>query len=209
MRRSERIFQARRRRTDVLPAGRDGRDGGELEAVTPLMCMGRCIGPFMIPIFVLGLAGCSTKVSLEFNCRPAGATLFETAGGVFGCPSVVQYEVPKTVGAEQRFPVSELAAVWPSGARTTVRPLLMGQRGSTQSLTIQRPADAPGLDEDLENARRVQDRLNARRAEEAALQARNDCISMAMGLGGLAGLAARNSRTTSLRVATSAVDACQ
>ena len=101
------------------------------------------------------LGGCAggppaTIAWLTYETSPAGATLYEGGQALGAAPVRRSYEV--AAGASTvRTPL--VTAVWPSGAKEsyyTVLPV-----GSDRVATIERPASAPGLQADLENAKKL------------------------------------------------------
>ena len=87
---------------------------------------------------------------LTYETRPEGATLFE-AGQSIGVAPVTRVYPAQGADATLRTPL--VTAVWPSGAREsfyTVLPL-----GADRLATIERPAGAAGLDQDLAHAKKL------------------------------------------------------
>ena len=118
------------------------------------------------------VAGCvttaATTARLTYQTSPAGAQLFE-GGLALGMEPVTRtYRSDGTPG-DIRTP--EVRAVWPSGATQTFYALI--PVGSDREATIERPADAPNLQQDQDNAKAVlaarqrdADRLKADRLRE-------------------------------------------
>jgi hypothetical protein len=99
------------------------------------------------------LAGCATApptdVMLTYETKPEGATLFEGGQSLGVAPVTRTY---KGDGKTPTITTPEVTAVWPSGAKTTFFTLL--PPGADRVATLERPADAPGLQADLDNARK-------------------------------------------------------
>jgi hypothetical protein len=113
---------------------------------------------------VLGLAGCAsappaTMATLTYESVPDGAEIFEGGKSLGRVPVTRSYSGDPKVGTVE---TPDVKAVWPSGAETTyftVIPL-----GSDRQASLQRPANAPGLAQDLEHAKTY----SAKRKAEAA-----------------------------------------
>jgi hypothetical protein len=120
----------------------------------------------------LVLAACAsppapTAAQLTYETQPEGATLFEGSQSIGVAPVTRTYAAE---GGAQTVRTPLVTAVWPSGAKEsyyTVLPL-----GADRVATIERPANAPGLQADLDNAKKLaQSRdQDARRGTEAALR---------------------------------------
>ena len=118
------------------------------------------------------LAGCATApppttAMLTYETKPEGATLFEGGQSLGEAPVTRTY---KAEGNASSVRTPLVTAVWPSGAKEsyyTIVPL-----GSDRVATIERPAAAPGLQADLDHAKKVaQVREQAvRRNTEATLR---------------------------------------
>lgn len=90
------------------------------------------------------------KAMLTYESVPDGAQLYE-GDKVLGMAPVTRiYDSDGTSGT---ITTPDVRAVWPSGAQTTYFTIL--PLGSDRVATLQRPADAPGLQQDLEHAREV------------------------------------------------------
>jgi hypothetical protein len=105
-----------------------------------------------------------TTAMLTYETAPEGATLFE-GGQSLGIAPVTRTYKPEGTSTSVRTP--EVTAVWPSGAKASFFTLL--PLGADRVATIDRPKNAPGLEADLENAKKVvADKEGAaRRAKEA------------------------------------------
>lgn len=137
---------------------------------------------------LLALAGCASGPAgamLTYETSPLGATIYE-GGQAVGVAPVTRTYAGDGKSTEVRTP--EVTAVWPSGAKATFWTIL--HVGDDRVTTIQRPANAPGLDVDKAAAAKIADE-NARadaRAKDAALrdQARNSGRCRAQQAGGAA-----------------------
>lgn len=116
--------------------------------------------------FAALLAGCAagpapTSATLTYETSPAGATLYE-AGQALGVAPVRRSYSAVAGAASVRTPL--VTAVWPSGAKEsyyTIVPV-----GADRVATIERPASAPGLQADLDQAKK----LAAERAQDSKRQ---------------------------------------
>ena len=106
-------------------------------------------------VLVLVLAACAelpkpTTAMLTYDTSPSGASIFE-GGKLLGVAPVT-----RTYSGDGKSPTiqtPDVTAVWPSGAKAnffTVIPV-----GSDRAATIERPASAPNLALDLENAKKA------------------------------------------------------
>lgn len=118
------------------------------------------------------LAGCAappapTVAVLVYESAPDGAMIFE-GGMPLGMAPVMRSYKPEGSATTVRTP--EVTAVWPSGAKATYFTLL--PLGADSVATIERPKNAPGLDTDLENAKKVlaSNENAARRTREALMR---------------------------------------
>ena len=104
---------------------------------------------------------------LTYETKPEGATLFE-GGKSLGVAPVTRTYTGDGTSATVRTPL--VTAVWPSGAKESYYTLL--PLGSDRVATIERPAGAPGLQADLDEAKKIaQAREQAgRRNTEAVLR---------------------------------------
>jgi hypothetical protein len=91
-----------------------------------------------------------TSAMLTYESVPDGARIFE-GGKLLG--SVPVTRTYSSDGKSSTITTPDVRAVWPSGAQTTYFTIL--PLGSDRVATLQRPADAPGLQQDLEHARQV------------------------------------------------------
>jgi len=115
---------------------------------------------FALPVLALAAAGllldgCAStplapKAMLTYKTVPEGAQLFE------GSVALGMGPVTRTYlgdGKSNTITTPDVTAVWPSGAKTSFYTLLTV--GDDRVATLQRPADAPGLQTDLDNAQKV------------------------------------------------------
>ena len=117
-------------------------------------------------------AGCATAppptaATLTYETKPEGATLFE-GGQSLGVAPVTRTYAGDGKSETVRTPL--VTAVWPSGAKESYYTLL--PLGADRVATIERPAGAPGLQADLDHAKKsTQAREQAeRRSTESALR---------------------------------------
>ena len=112
--------------------------------------------------FGIMLAGCASTppnhALLTYKTVPDGAELFE-GGKSLGAPPVTRTYLAD--GKSNTIQTPDVTAVWPSGAKTSFFTNLTV--GDDRVATLQRPADAPGLQADLDNAQKIA----ATRAREA------------------------------------------
>ena len=108
------------------------------------------------------LAGCATPppgAKLTYETSPPGATLYE-GGQSLGIAPVMRSYPGDAAGGQIRTP--EVTAVWPSGAKTTFWTFL--KVGDDNVTTLTRPANAPNVQADLDNAQKyvsAEERLKA------------------------------------------------
>ncbi len=101
--------------------------------------------------FLLLMTGCasapSNTAALTFNSKPEGARIFEGQTDLGVAPATRTYTFPENTVTLQ---TPLVTAVWPSGAKATYWTNLPIH--ADLDATINRPADAAGLDKDMENA---------------------------------------------------------
>ena len=115
------------------------------------------------------LTGCLTspppnQALLTYETVPEGAVIFEGGQSVGVAPVTRTYAGD---GKSDMIRTPEVTAVWPSGAKATFWTQL--KVGSDRVATIDRPSNAPGLQADLDNAKKfaaAKDR-DAQRAKDA------------------------------------------
>jgi len=89
---------------------------------------------------------------LTYESVPDGAEIFEGGKSLGAVPVTRTYQ---SDGKSSTIQTRDVRAVWPSGAWTTFFTLL--PVGSDRVATLERPEDAPGLQQDLEHAKQVAD----------------------------------------------------
>lgn len=118
------------------------------------------------------LTGCATaptRAMLTYQTTPVGAELFE-GGKSIGVEPVTRTYVsdgkPGKDGKPADITTPEVKAVWPSGATTTFYTVL--PVGADNNAVLERPANAPGLQADLDNAAKLENdrKLAAARNKE-------------------------------------------
>ena len=87
---------------------------------------------------------------LTYQSVPDGAEIFEGTKSLGTVPVTRTYEGD---GKSSAVTTPDVRAVWPSGAQTTYFTIL--PLGADRVATLERPADAPGLPQDLEHAKQV------------------------------------------------------
>lgn len=92
----------------------------------------------------------SQDARLTYETQPEGAMLFEGARSLGPAPLMRIYPHD---GKSSNIRTPEVTAVWPSGAKESFWTLL--PLGSDRETTIERPKNAPGLEADLEHAKKV------------------------------------------------------
>lgn len=110
---------------------------------------------WLAALVLASLAGCATPTAptsamLTYDTRPEGATLYE-GGQSIGVAPVTRTYAGDGKSATIRTPV--VTAVWPSGAKETFYTNL--PLGADHVATIERPAAAPGLQTDLDHAKKL------------------------------------------------------
>jgi hypothetical protein len=100
------------------------------------------------------LGGCATTAPhtamLTYQSVPDGAQIYEGDKSLGTVPVTRTYDSDGTSGS---ITTPDVRAVWPSGAQTTYFTIL--PLGADRVATLERPADAPGLPQDLEHAKQV------------------------------------------------------
>ena len=132
---------------------------------------------------VAALAGCATAptgAKLTYETSPGGATLY-VGGQSLGVAPVTQSYPAAADGGQIRTP--EVTAIWPSGAKTTFWTFL--KVGDDNVTTLARPANAPNLQVDLENAQKYASSEERLKAQQARDQKRQSARCLAQQQGGV------------------------
>jgi len=121
------------------------------------------------------LAGCaapgkSNQGMLTYESNPEGAQLFEGGQAIGTAPVTRTYTGD---GKTPQIKTPEVTAVWPSGAKATFWTNI--DVGSDRVATIERPAKAPNLQADLDNAAKFKlaREQEQRREKQDALREQN------------------------------------
>jgi len=129
------------------------------------------------------VAGCATEprgAKLTYETSPAGATIYQGGQSLGVAP--VTHSYPATAdGGQIRTP--EVTAVWPSGAKTTFWTFL--KPGDDNVTTLARPANAPNLQADLDNAQKFASTEERLKAQQKRDQARGSARCQAQMQGGV------------------------
>jgi hypothetical protein len=142
-----------------------------------------CIAAIATAGAVAALAGCASVPSgakLTYETSPPGATLYEN-GQSLGIAPVMRSYPGDASGAQIRTPV--VTAVWPSGAKTTFWTFL--KPGDDNVTTLARPANAPNLQADLDNAQKYKSDEERQKAALLRDQARYSARCQAQQRGGV------------------------
>ena len=100
------------------------------------------------------LAGCAApaplnQVTLTYETKPEGAVLFQGTRQLGTAPVTQSYA---SDGKSVDVATPEVTAVWPSGAKASFFTVL--KLGADRVATLERPANAPNLKVDLDNAQK-------------------------------------------------------
>lgn len=113
----------------------------------------RTLALLVVSVTASLLGACASpprKALLTYESVPDGAQIFEGDKSLGMVPVTRTYD---SDGTSASITTPDVRAVWPSGAQTiyfTILPV-----GSDRVATLQRPPDAPGLQQDLEHAKQV------------------------------------------------------
>lgn len=132
----------------------------------------------------LALAGCATEprgAKLTYETSPAGASLYEDGKAIGVAPQMRTY--PSTADASGQIRTPVVTAVWPSGAKASFWTFL--KAGDDNVTTIARPANAPNLQADLDNAQKFANDEERRKAALLHDQARSSARCQAQMQGGV------------------------
>lgn len=121
---------------------------------------------FALAVLLAGCAapGAANQGAVTYDTSPEGAELFE-AGQSIGVAPVTRTHPGDGKSAQITTP--EVTAVWPSGAKASFWTRI--EAGSDRVTTIERPAKAPNLQVDLDNAAKVKlarDKEKSRETDE-------------------------------------------
>lgn len=103
-------------------------------------------------IVLVAMCGCASgprQAKLTYLSVPDGAEIFEGGKSLGVAPVTRTYQ---SVGESTQITTPDVTAIWPSGAKTSYFTILPAW--SDRQATLQRPADAPGLQMDLDNAQK-------------------------------------------------------
>ncbi len=145
--------------------------------------MQRLISSLALAAAAALLAGCASGPAgarLTYETSPAGATLYE-GGQSIGVAPVMRSYPADAGGGQIRTP--EVTAVWPSGAKTTFWTFL--KVGDDHVTTLARPANAPNVAVDDENAKKYQSEEQRRQAQLKRDVSRNSARCQAQQQGGV------------------------
>ena len=110
--------------------------------------------PLLVSVCAALLAACAGtpphKAMLTYESVPDGAQIYEGDKLLGPVPVTRTYESDGTAGS---ITTPDVRAVWPSGAATTYFTIL--PLGSDRVATLERPKDAPGVQQDLDHAKQV------------------------------------------------------
>lgn len=115
----------------------------------------RTLSLLVVSLAVSLLGACATTAPathamLTYQSVPDGAQIFEGDKLLGTVPVTRTYE---SDGKSSDITTPDVRAVWPSGAQTTFFTIV--PVGSDRVAKLERPADAPGLQKDLEHAKQV------------------------------------------------------
>jgi hypothetical protein len=114
----------------------------------------RTLAPLAVALTAALLGACAgtapQRAMLTYQSEPDGAQIFEGDKSLGTVPVTRTYD---SDGKSSSITTPDVRAVWPSGAQTTFFTII--PLGSDRVATLQRPADAPGLQQDLEHAKQV------------------------------------------------------
>ena len=146
--------------------------------------MNRLFPRLALAAAIVAIAGCAdtapSGAKLTYETSPPGATLFE-AGKQIGVAPVMRSYPANPAGGQIRTP--DVTAVWPSGAKAEFYTFL--KPGDDNITTITRPANAPNLQADLDNAKSFQKEADRRKAELQRDVARGSARCQAQQQGGV------------------------
>lgn len=96
------------------------------------------------------LSACGSVLTMEYDCNPAGATIYQNSGEVLGaCPVSAQYPITQKNRADGYVILQGVTAAWISGARTSIPQIRANlSTGYLQRLLLDRPRNFPGYERD-------------------------------------------------------------
>ena len=120
--------------------------------------------------------GCASAYTVNVTASPAGATISQSDGSVVGqAPVTLNYNADPQFMSGGCFRAMGLTATWTSGARAQTDSVLrLCQQGHVYNVHLERPANVPGLQADLqvalmrERAKLEKERIAAEMAPETA-----------------------------------------
>lgn len=112
-----------------------------------------------------GGGGAVAGATILYETVPEGATIYEGGQSLGVAPVTKTYRAD---GKSESIRTPEVTAVWPSGAKESYYTFL--RPGADSVATIERPKNAPGLQADLDNAKRF---VAAKAAEAKRLKESN------------------------------------
>jgi len=137
-----------------------------VQALSPVLRKGAGAAALAMASVVAACAGlpASKDVMLTYETVPAGATLFEGGRSLGEAPVTRTY---RHDGTSETLRTPEVTAVWPSGAKEAFYAILPA--GADRVATIERPKAVPGLQADLDHAKKLvaQQNRDGQRSKEA------------------------------------------
>lgn len=123
--------------------------------------------PWCTYTFVVLLSACSTTnpnlLAVSIYSQPEGAILYQESTALGMAPRRLNYQLTPAEKQAGEVNAKTITAIWPSGAKETIKPKYYLTTGLNQYFTISRPMDAPGLEQDLTHATNLQaQRANAK-----------------------------------------------
>ena len=139
-----------------------------------------CLAATAAIVLLAGCASAPRGAKLTYETSPAGATLYEGGQSLGIAPQMRSYPGDAS-GGQIRTP--DVTAVWPSGAKTVFYTFL--KPGDDNVTTLTRPANAPNLQADLDNAKQYVSAEERLKAQQQRDQARNSARCQAQQQGGV------------------------
>jgi len=111
---------------------------------------------YIILIIALTITGCASTTKLVINTVPDGATIVSDSGAHFQPGQEIGFEWTPAFVRNGCFHAEGFTAIWVSGAYVyTGEHVTLCQQGKLHTLTLRRPADAPGYEIDAQHAMQV------------------------------------------------------